>query len=193
MDARLRRKPLWRWELFLFAVVLVAAMAASLALRPDWPIIGPVISIVLLVVAVAAALALMVPLLRRTGRDSENSRHGVDGVELVPLAPLWSVPTTVRVVESERRQTSIEAAVAKSGTVRAVLTPDASRWLGRELRVAVDLVDDDGGVHRAGFVPRDLDARVDDAVRPLVQRGAAPLVPVTVTASGRPFTVEIRL
>lgn len=197
MEPTRRFKPLWRWEALLFAVVLVAAMAASLVVRPEWPVIGPVVSIALLVVAVAAALALVVPLLRRSGRDSENSRHSIEGLAPVPFPGLDDVSAdseqlSVRVVESERRQTAIEAAVAKSRTVRAVLTPDASRWLGRELRVAVDLVDDAGVAHRAGFVPRDLDARVDRVLR-MLEPGSVAEVPVSVTGRARPFTVDVRL
>jgi hypothetical protein len=193
MEARRRFKPLWRWEALLFAVVLVAAMAASLVARPSLPVVGPIASVLLLAIAVAAALALIVPLLRKKGHDSENSLHDVAGVELVPFPGLGEVPVTTRVVESERRQTAIEAALAKSRTVRAVLTPDASRWLGRELRVAVDLVDDAGAAHRVGFVPRDVDARVDAVLRGVAASGRAATVPVTVVGTDRPRRVEIVL
>lgn len=193
MDARRRFKPLWRWEALLFAVVLVAAMAASLVARPSLPVVGPIASVLLLAIAVTAALALIVPLLRKKGHDSENSRHDLSGVDLVPFPGLGEVPVTTRVAESERRQTAIEAAVAKSRTVRAVLTPDASRWLGRELRVAVDLVDDAGAAHRVGFVPRDVDARVDAVLRTVAVSGGAATVPVTVVGAERPRRVEIVL
>ncbi|NQX33918.1 hypothetical protein [Herbiconiux sp. VKM Ac-2851] len=194
MEARRRFKPLWRWEALLFAVVLVAAMAASLVARPSLPVVGPIASVLLLAIAVAAALALIVPLLRKKGHDSENSRHDLGGVELVPFPGLGEVPVTTRVVESERRQTAIEAALAKSRAVQAVLTPDASRWLGRELRVAVDLVDDAGAAHRVGFVPRDVDARVDEALRTVTaDSGRAATVPVTVVGAERPRRVEIVL
>ncbi|MFB2555903.1 hypothetical protein [Herbiconiux liangxiaofengii] len=192
MNPTRRFKPFWRWEALLFAVVLVAAMAASLVARPEWPVAGPIVSVLLLAVAIAAALALIVPLLRRTGRDSENSRHDLGGDQVVPFPGLRDEPTRVRVVESERRQTSIEAAVALSREVRAVLTPDASRWLGRELRVAVDLVDDRGGVHRAGFVPHDLDAQVDALLKQL-PAGQVAEVTVTVVGRARPFTVDLQL
>ncbi|MCS5715003.1 hypothetical protein NVV95_10615 [Herbiconiux sp. CPCC 205716] len=193
MQTRRRFKPLWRWEALLFAVVLVAAMAASLVARPELPVLGPIASVLLLAIAVAAALALIVPLLRRKGHDSENSRHDLSGVDLVPFPGLGEVPVSTRVVESERRQTAIEAAVAKSRTVRAVLTDDASRWLGRELRVAVDLLDDAGGVHRVGFVPREVDERVHRMLGELPGERVAATVPVTVTGAERARRLEILL
>ncbi|GAA2222653.1 hypothetical protein N1031_01785 [Herbiconiux moechotypicola] len=192
-----RRKPLWRWELFLFAVVLVLAMAASGVSAARWPVVGPVLAIVLLLAAVAVGAALIVPLFRRGGRDSEGSRRSLDGVELVPYARVAAeagsavAPRRLRVDETARRQTSIDAAQATSPTLRAVLTPDASRWLGRELRVAVDLVGEDGAIHRAGFVPRDVDASIHAVVAPLAAEGRAAEVPVSLSGRSRPFAVEI--
>jgi len=197
MDHARKWKPLWRWEVLLFAVVLVLAMAASLVSRADWPVIGPVLTIALLVLALAAAAALVVPLLVTTGRDSENTRKTLEGVELVPFdeAPA----RTIRVQETERRQTSIDAARAKSrgDELVAVLTPDASRWLGRQLRVAVDLIADDGTIHRAGFVPPELDAALDARLQPLVRERKAATVTATIVDLGadavKPLRVEIRL
>lgn len=186
-----RRKPLWRWEVFLFGVVLLLAIVSGFLVRADWGLGGAIAVVALLVVAVAAAGLLIVPLLRPNGRDSENTLRSVDGVELEPLDD-GSDARTVRVLQSERRQTAIEAARAKSaGEPRAVLTPDASRWLGRRLQVAVDLVADDGAVYRAGFLPPEIDGRVDALVRPLAARGAAAVVPVRVVGAEPPFRVEI--
>ncbi|WP_291036712.1 hypothetical protein [Herbiconiux sp.] len=189
-----RHKPLWRWEVFLFAVVLLLAIVSGFLVRADWGIGGAIAVVALLVVAVAAAGFLIVPLLRPNGRDSENTRRSVEGVELVPLEGdvSDSGSRTVRVLQSERRQSAIEAARAKSaGEPRGVLTPDASRWLGRRLQVAVDLVADDGAVYRAGFLPPEIDGRVDALVQPLAARGAAAVVPVRVVGAVRPFRVEI--
>jgi hypothetical protein len=189
-----RHKPLWRWEVFLFAVVLLLAIVSGFLVRADWGIGGAIAVVALLVVAVAAAGFLIVPLLRPNGRDSENTRRTVEGVELVPLEGdvSDSGSRTVRVLQSERRQSAIEAARAKSaGEPRGVLTPDASRWLGRRLQVAVDLVADDGAVYRAGFLPPEIDGRVDALVQPLAARGAAAVVPVRVVGAERPFRVEI--
>lgn len=187
-----RRKPLWRWEVFLFAVVLLLAIVSGFLVRADWGLGGAIAVIALLVVAVAAAGLLIIPLLRPNGRDSENTRRTVEGVELVPLDADDSDSRSVRVLQSERRQSAIEAARAKSaGEPRGVLTPDASRWLGRRLQVAVDLVADDGAVYRAGFLPPEIDGRVDALVRPLAARGAAAVVPVRVVGAERPFRVEI--
>lgn len=189
-----RHKPLWRWEVFLFAVVLLLAIVSGFLVRADWGIGGAIAVVALLVVAVAAAGFLIVPLLRPSGRDSENTRRSVEGVELVPLEGdvSDSGSRTVRVLQSERRQSAIEAARAKSaGEPRGVLTPDASRWLGRRLQVAVDLVADDGAVYRAGFLPPEIDGRVDALVQPLAARGAAAVVPVRVVGAERPFRVEI--
>jgi hypothetical protein len=197
MNPTRRFKPFWRWEVFLLAMVLVLAMAASIVTRPDWPVVGPVLSIVLLVLAVLCALALVVPLLRPKGRDSEGTLRSLDGVELVPFESLAvqggsPVPARrLRVVETERRATSIDAAEAKSRALRAVLTPDASRFLGRELRVAVDLVGDDGTVYRAGFVPPDVDTQLNAVLQPLRAAKQAALVPVTISGTPGRRVVEI--
>jgi hypothetical protein len=190
MNAKRKWKPIWRWEAFLFAMVLILAMAASLVSRAEWPVAGPILAIALLVLAIVLAVLLVLPLFLPSGRDSENTRKSLEGVELVPV----EATKTVRVVESERRQTSIDAARAKSTNgVTAVLTPDASRWLGRELRVAVDLIGGDGALHRAGFVPRELDAELDTELQPLAKRRAALVVPVAINGDSRPFTVDIGL
>lgn len=75
----------------------------------------------------------------------------------------------------------------------AVLTPDASRWLGRELRVAVDLIGGDGQIYRAGFVPREVDLELGAGLRALATRRTAVVVPVTINGSRRPFTVDFGL
>lgn len=188
---RIRRlKPLWRWEAFLFVLVLVLAMAASLVARVEWGIAGAVLAIALLVVAVAAAALLVVPLFLPRGRDSENTRKTLAGVDLVPIEPA----RTVRVLESERRQTGIEAARAKSaGQPVGVLTPDASRWLGRRLHIAVDLLADDGRIYRAGFLPPELDPVLVPLLHELGARGEAASVAVTVVGERRPFRVEVKL
>ncbi len=197
MDHARKWKPLWRWEVFLFAVVLVLAMAASVVSRVDWPVGGPILTIGLLVLALAAAAALVVPLVLSTGRDSENTRTTLAGIELVPFEQTPS--RSIRVLESERRQTAIGAARAKSADdeLVAVLTPDASRWLGRRLRVAVDLIAGDGTIHRAGFVPPELDADLDARLQPLVRDRKAATVPARIVDAGgeraKPLRVEIRL
>jgi hypothetical protein len=185
-----RWKPFWRWEAFLFAMVLVLAIAANFVTRADWPVVGPILAIVLLVLAVVIAVLLVLPLFLRNGRDSENTRKSLEGIELVEVEPT----KTLRVVESERRQNAIDAAHAKtSGPMTAVLTPDASRWLGRELRVAVDLIGGDGQIYRAGFVPPEVDLDLGAELRTLAARRAAVVVPVTINGSGRPFTVDFGL
>ena len=188
-------KPIWRWEVFLLAMVLVLAIAANAVVRADWPVVSPLLTIALLVVAVGLAVLLIVPLVTAKGRDSENTRKTLKGVELVPLEPVGEKRVSMRVEESERRQTSIDAAVATSrDTPVAVLTPRASRWLGRELRVAVDLVGDGGGIHRAGFVPRQFTVALDEPLRMLAAEGRAARVPVVVNGGGEArFTVDIQL
>jgi hypothetical protein len=171
-------------------MVLVLAIAANGVSRADWPLVGPILTIALLVIAVVIAVLLVLPLLRRTGRDSENTRKSVEGLELIAVEPT----RTLRVAESERRQNSIDAARAKSrGAISAVLTPDASRWLGRELRVAVDILGSDGQIYRAGFVPREVDAELGAELRALARRRAAVVVPVTINGTERPFTVDFGL
>jgi hypothetical protein len=106
-----RRKPLWRWEVFLFAVVLLLAIVSGFLVRADWGLGGAIAVVALLVVAVAAAGFLIVPLLRPNGRDSENTLRTVEGVELVALVALDgpdagpdadadAQPRTVRVLQS---------------------------------------------------------------------------------------------
>ncbi|MFB2584063.1 hypothetical protein [Herbiconiux liukaitaii] len=194
MNSSPRRKPLWRWEAFLFGLVLLLAIVAGSIVRAGWGLIGALVVGALLVVAVAAAALLIVPLVRPGGRDSENTLRSVEGVELVPLTSGEAEQRTVRVLQSERRQSAIEAARAKSaGEPRGVLTPDASVWLGRRLQVAVDLVSDGGTVYRVGFVPPELEADLERRLRPLAERGAAALVPVRIVGESRPFRVEILL
>jgi hypothetical protein len=190
MHEKRKWKPFWRWEVFLFAMVLLAAIVANFVSKAPWPVVGPILSIALLAVAVVFALLLIVPVFRPSLPDSEGSRTSLDGVALVPVDP----QTTIRVVESERRQTAIDVARTHSrAQPKAVLTPDASRWLGRELRVAVDLVSDDGRIHRAGFVPRQIDAELDAALQPLKARGEAVEVQARINGNDRPFTVDILL
>ncbi|MCS5719642.1 hypothetical protein N1027_16035 [Herbiconiux sp. CPCC 205763] len=190
MNYTRRWKPFWRWEAFLFAMVLVLAIAANFVTRADWPVLGPIFAIVLLVGAVGIAVLLVLPLFLPNGRDSENTRKSLEGVELLEVDPT----KTLRVVDSDRRQNAIDAAQAKtSGPVTAVLTPDASRWLGRELRVAVDLIGGDGQIYRAGFVPPEVDLELGAALRRLAARRAAVVVPVTIHGSARPFTVDFGL
>lgn len=190
MNLSRRWKPFWRWEAFLFGLVLALAIAANFVSRADWPVVGPILSIALLVLAVVIAVLLVLPLFRRNGRDSENTRRSLEGIELLPVEP----DRTLRVIETERRQSAIDAARAKSHRPTiAVLTPNASRWLGRELRVAVDIVGDDGQIYRAGFVPREIDFALGAELRPLSARSAALVVPVTIEGNARPFTVEFGL
>lgn len=185
-----RTKPLWRWEAFLFVLVLVLAMAASLVARVEWGIAGAALAVVLLVVAVVAAALLVVPLFLPKGRDSENTRKSLAGVQLEPIDPV----RTVRVLESERRQTGIEAARAKSAAQPVgVLTPDASRWLGRRLHIAVDLLADDGRLYRAGFLPPELDPLLVPRLHELGARGAAASVEVRIVEEKRPLRVEVKL
>ncbi|MDO9396984.1 MAG: hypothetical protein Q7T71_10600, partial [Herbiconiux sp.] len=116
----------------------------------------------------------------------------LEGVALVPLPE--SGDRRIRLEETHRRQTAIEAAVAKThGGLRAVLTPDASRWLGRELRVGVELVDDGGAIHRVGFLPREVGVEVEPRLRALESAGQAATLPAVVPDVHRPFTVELRL
>ncbi len=190
MTGRRRRKPLWRSELFLLALVLVLAMVAGLVSRSDLGVAGPILSGLLLALALAAAVLLVVPLVRRGRPDAESARVSVAGIDLVDLPPELRVP----VDETRRRQTSLDAALARSsGELSAVLTPDATRWLGRELRVAVDLIADDGEVHRVGFLPRDVDAQWSERLRGLAAHGAVARVRAVARTTTRPYAVDVYL
>jgi membrane protein implicated in regulation of membrane protease activity len=191
MSERRRRKPLWRSEVFLLVVVLVLAVVAGFVSRQDLgPVLGPVLSGILLALAVVAAVLLVVPMFRRGRPDAESAYATLAGLDVVDL------PDEVRVTvdDSRRRQTSLDAALARSGTeLRAVLTPAATRWLGRELRVAVDLVADDGALHRVGFLPRDVDELWSERLDALAAHGAVARVRAVPRTTTRPYSVDVYL
>lgn len=95
MNLTRRWKPFWRWEAFLFAMVLALAIAANFVTCADWPVVGPILAVVLLMLAVVIAVLLVLPLFRRNGRDSENTRKSLEGVELLEIEPT----TTLRVAD----------------------------------------------------------------------------------------------
>ncbi|ARJ05547.1 hypothetical protein DVJ78_10790 [Humibacter sp. BT305] len=190
MTDRRRRKPLWRSELFLLALVLLLAIVAGLVSRTELGVVGVVLSGALLVLALVAAALLVVPLVRRGRPDAESARVTVAGVDLVDLPAELRVP----VDDTRHRQTSLDAALARSGAdLSAVLTPDATRWLGRELRVAVDLIAGDGEIHRVGFLPRDVDAQWSERLRELAAHGAVARVRAVARTTTRPYAVDVFL
>lgn len=190
MTDRRRRKPLWRSELFLLGLVLLLAIVAGLVSRTDLGVAGAVLSGALLVLALVAAALLVVPLVRRGRPDAESARVTIAGIDLVDLPAELRVP----VEDTRYRQTSLDAALARADTeLSAILTPDATRWLGRELRVAVDLIAADGEVHRVGFLPRDVDAQWSEPLRGLAAHGAVARVRAAARTTTRPYSVDVFL
>ncbi|RFA11860.1 hypothetical protein B7R21_10925 [Subtercola boreus] len=172
-----RRLPLWRWDPFLAALVLVLSLVAALFQRLDLPVVSPLALTVLLLAAVAAAVLLVLPLfVRSLRRDGEGSLVLTDQLRLVPLPGTQTFP----VIDGHRHRASVEATVARAGTeVIAVLVPGATAWLGRDIRVAVDAVAS-GKVYRVGYLPKEIDQQIDSALRPLAARGVYRTVELTI-------------
>ncbi|CAD5999816.1 hypothetical protein [Agreia sp. COWG] len=195
-----RKLPLLRWEPFFLAVILLAALAASLTLRAGT--VGAIVGVLAAVVAVPAVIQLVRLGLREgEGRNSARRLVSIDGFEV-------TVPATsgrVLLDETKTRQDSIDLALgwSKDASAVAVLWPEATRWLGRELRTEVYLING-GRPCRAGFLPRAVDEAVSPGLVELRERGMLVSVAAVVIGNGRradpdrpftrlarPFTVEI--
>ncbi|RFA14418.1 hypothetical protein B7R22_09265 [Subtercola boreus] len=172
-----RRLPLWRWDPFLAALVLTLSLVAALFQRLDLPVVSPLALTVLLLAAVAAAVLLVLPVfVRSLRRDGEGSFVLTDQLRLVPLPATQTFP----VVDGHRHKASVEATVARAGTeVTAVLVPGATAWLGRDIRVSVDALAG-GKVYRVGYLPKEIDQKIDAALRPLAARGVYRTVALTI-------------
>ncbi|RFA09516.1 hypothetical protein B7R54_09995 [Subtercola boreus] len=184
-----RKLPLWRWDPFLAALVLVLSLVAALFQRLDIPVVSPIALTVLLVAAVAAAVLLVLPVfVRSLRRDGEGSLALTDEVRLVPLP----VTETFPVVDGQRHRASVEATLARTGEhITAVLVPGSTAWLGRDLRVAVDALAG-GKLYRVGYLPKEIDQQTDAALHPLALRGVYRTVPLTVRSEKSAVTGKLR-
>jgi hypothetical protein len=183
-----KKLPLWRWDPFLLGVVLVASLVGGIFERLDVPVLSVVALAVLLTVAAAAAVLLVLPLfVRAMRRDGEGTLTLGPGVTLTPAETDDVLP----VVDGNRYQGSIEAAIAHgTSPFAAVLVPRATAWLGRDYRVAVDLLIGQR-VYRAGYLPREIDQRVDAALAPLAKSGHYVTVPASILNQKRPYSLRV--
>ncbi|GAB3617931.1 hypothetical protein GCM10027416_24880 [Okibacterium endophyticum] len=187
------RKPLRQWELTPYISVLLYLSLGSAVIpltRGPWQTVS-------FVVVCAGAVAIVVWMLvaGRGGQGNPN-RDGaltsLDGIRLAEAHPTDGYRT--RVHDTHRYQASLDR-VARfgSGETRAVLVPDATRWLGRLLRVGVEIVDVDGRASRAGFLSPEHNARWRELLTPLRESGLYVAVPARVTGKERQRTLELDL
>ncbi|GGF24806.1 hypothetical protein [Subtercola lobariae] len=183
-----KKLPLWRWDPFLLGVVLVVSLIGALFEQLDAPVLSAVALTVLLTIGAVAAVLLVLPLFVRTmRRDGEGSFALSPDVTLTPAETDDVLP----VVDGNRHQGSIEAAIAHGDSpFTAVLVPRSTAWLARDYRVAVDLLAG-GRVYRAGYLPREIDQRVDAALAPLAQSGHYVTVPASILNQKRPYQLRV--
>ncbi|MEF2975815.1 hypothetical protein [Subtercola sp. YIM 133946] len=189
MTRPVRQKlPLWRWDPFLLGVVLVGSLIGAVFERLDLPVVTAVALTVLLLIAGAAAVLLVLPLfVLALRRDGEGTLALGPGVTLVE----GETDDVLPVVDGKRHQGSIEAALAHGvSPFTAVLVPRATAWLGRDYRVAVDIVIG-SRVYRTGYLPREIDQRADAALAPLAEQGRYVTVPASILNQKRPYTLRV--
>lgn len=188
--ARLK-KPLMTWLPFLALIVFALCALAYLALALTASAVGQVVAALCLLAALVIVVGRFNPLTKKARRgDTEGSLLLAD---VVGYEKMLEPFRRIQVVETARRQFAIDAAWAIGGdSLVAVLTPRATRMMGREYRVAVDLVAN-GHVYRAGFLPASIDVELDSLLQPFVSRGRFFEVPVTVSGAEKPFTVTVEL
>ncbi|WP_022901707.1 hypothetical protein [Humibacter albus] len=189
---RTPRKPLWRWEPGPYLLLLLLLLATGTVKPERWPVLFDVLLVV--TIAVAAGVIVLLVVQARSGPrnpDSFGVLRDLDGLRLLPVAPSDAPPTPV--IGTQQHQSAIDSTRARAGgTPTAVLVPDATRWLGLRLRVAVHLVAVDR-VYHVGFLPERAVARYNDGLRAPASRGEYVAVPARVNGETRPFRVELDL
>jgi hypothetical protein len=191
MDRTLR-KPLWRWEpgpyLLLVLLVLVTG-----SLRPDR---FPVAYWILFAITVAVAAVLVAVFVLRLVRGPRNPDAAgmlvtLDGLDLVHLEPSDAPPTPV--IGTQRHQEALYTVHARVGSSPvAVLVPDATRWLGRRIRIAVHLIAA-GRVHHVGFLSDISTGRYNAGLHALAQQRRFVTAGATIVGEERPFTLQLDL
>ncbi|UFS60136.1 hypothetical protein [Subtercola endophyticus] len=191
MNTKRVKLPLWRWDPFLLGVLIVASLIGTVFERLAVPVLTPIGLTVVLTIGAAAAVLIVLPLfVRSLRRDGEGTLELGPGISLEEVAASDS-DTVLPVVDGKRMQGSIEAAVAHGDApFTAVLVPRATAWLGRDYRVAVDLLVG-GKLYRAGYLPREIDQRVDARLTPLARSAQYVMVPASILNPKKPFTVRV--
>jgi hypothetical protein len=190
---RTRRKPLWRWEPFPYAVVLLLVIVTG-TLRPD---ATPIAFWVLLSATVAAIVVFGVLLVRDRRRGPSNPDPSgrlvtLHGLTIVDAAVRRARPTPV--AETGRHQTAIELARLRAGDEPgAVLVPGATRLFGRRLHVGVQLVTPDDRLLHAGFLPSGAEDWWYEELAGLQATGVYVQVPAVVHGTTRALAVDLDL
>ncbi|GAB3807836.1 hypothetical protein GCM10028798_33000 [Humibacter antri] len=176
------RKPLWRWDPAPYVLLLILLIVTS----SIPPLGAPVLYWALVAITALVALVLVVLLVAQLARgrrnpDAAGILSSLDGLELVRLAA--SAAPATPVVETRRHQGALESVLARVGeNPEAVLVPDATRWLGLRIRIAVHLVAG-GRVHHVGFLPDRSTQRYNAGLRALAARHLYVCAPSTVISS----------
>jgi len=176
------RKPLWRWDPAPYVLLLILLIVTSSIPPRGAPVLYWVLVVITAVVALILLVMLVVQLARgRRNPDSAGILSALDGLELVPLDPT-STPATP-VMETGRHQGALESVLARTGSnPDAVLVPDATRWLGLRIRIAVHLVADDR-VYHVGFLPDRATGRYNTGLRALAAQRRYVRAPAELIAS----------
>ncbi|GAB3386193.1 hypothetical protein GCM10027568_04190 [Humibacter soli] len=187
---RTLRRPLWRWEPGPYLLVLILIVITS-AIRPELFPVAYWIFFSITVVAIAGLVVVIVVSFARRSRnpDSAGILRSLEGIELVSVPKTDDPPTPVLIMK--RHQQAIDAALSWKGTVtHAVLIPDATRWLGRRIRIAVHLVAEDRPYH-VGFLPDLSTERYNEALK--VESGSGRYALVTARVMGEPGRRKVDL
>lgn len=189
---RTLRKPLWRWEPAPYLLLIVLA-AVTVSISPNGaPVAYWTLLTLTVVVAAIAVTLLVVSLVRgRSNPDSAGMLSGIDDLELVPL-DAGSAPATP-VADTNRHRAALESVAARAvGIPTAVLVPDATRWLGLRIRIAVHLVVP-GKVYHVGFLPEQATVAYTAGLRALAARRRFVSPPVRSFATDPPYKLELDL
>ncbi|MCU1480222.1 MAG: hypothetical protein JWQ19_1008 [Subtercola sp.] len=191
MNTKRLKLPLWRWDPFLLGVLIVASLIGTVFERLDAPVLSPIGLAVVLTIGAAAAVLIVLPLFVRALRRDGEGTLSIGPETTLEAITATDSDTVLPVVDGKRYQGSVEAAVAHGDApFTAVLVPRATAWLGRDYRVAVDLLVG-GKLYRAGFLPREIDQRVDAVLAPLALASQYVTVPASILNPQKPFTVRV--
>lgn len=189
---RTPRKPLWRWEPAPYLLLVLLVLATG-SVRPT---VLPVAYWILLAVTVVAAAVLVTGFVLRIARgprnpDAAGILTSLDGIQLVPLKPSDAPPTPV--IGTQRHQEALYTVHARAGSSPvAVLAPDATRWLGLRIRIAVHLVAADR-VHHVGFLSDIATSRFNGGLRTLAAGRRFVSATAKVIGDDRPFALQLDL
>jgi hypothetical protein len=172
--------------------VLILVVITS-AIRPD---LFPVAYWIAFAITVAAGAGLIIVIVLSFGRRSRNPDaqgilRSLDGIDPVPVPTTDAPPTPV--LSTRRHQQAIDAALSWTGSAtQAVLVPDATRWLGRRIRIAVHLVAENRPYH-VGFLPDLAMERYNDALKAHATNGQYALVVTRVLGQASRRKIDVAL